>query len=86
MLETLLSSDQVVKIVRTCAQAIGGLLVTLLLRAGIEIDSEAVQAVIYPICVGLWVIVVDLLVKFVHPAFENLNVISKTPAYGTVEA
>lgn len=80
---SLFNSAAVIKTIRTVAQAIGGALVTFLAtKLGVNLDANAVtEVVIYPICVGLWVILVDLLVRYVNPGFEALNIIKKRPVY-----
>lgn len=76
-------SDKGIALVRTFAQAVGGLIVALLLRWGIDVDENEVNAIVYPVCVALWVALVDVLARYVHPGFEKLNVISKPPTYDT---
>lgn len=80
-------SESITKIIRTVAQAIGGvILLTLSRYIGVDIDDGTLQAVLLPILVGVWIVLVDLLVKYVHPGFEILNIIKKTPVYNTPAA
>lgn len=80
------SNEAVVKVIRTVAQAIGGVvLLSLSKYLGVDLDEGAVIAVLFPILVGVWIVLVDLLVKYVHPGFEILNIIKKTPVYNAPE-
>ena len=81
------SSDQLVQLIRTIAQALTLAIVGWLTsNLGVEIESEMLNSnFVYPVALGLWVYVVSWLEQNVHPAFGFLSVIRKSPKYAPEE-
>jgi|GEM_PF-5373002 len=82
-MESLINKNEIIKLIRTVAQVVGGGVVLFVGdNLGVNLDAGVLSGeILFPVAVGLWILLVDALAKFVHPGFEMLNVISKTPAY-----
>lgn len=69
-------------IIRTVVPAVVGLIVTLALKAGIQLDDAAVTSVVTSVVTGVYYVAVRLLETKVAPSFGWLLGLAKTPEYG----
>ena len=73
--------DQIISLIRTFIPALAGLLIAAAAQIGIDLDNDALVALLSSVVIGLYYGLVRVLETRVHAGFDWLLGAPKTPTY-----